>query len=182
MEDIARTKLDILYQDILGDVREILDRVEKLKEGLPAASNEAAGKLKVQVENILDAARLLGQGLNDISKQVDVHTQAAARNAAEAIKLDIKQSVADNIQEISSKMLKPEMKKVADEFEASSKNLDSSIKAIEARMQSATNNAVKRLSEATENMRIQRLWTIVYCIGGGFLGTSTSIMIFKLMH
>ena len=52
MNDTARTKLDILYQEVLGDVAAIIQKVEKLKIELPAAIGKAADGAVNRFESI----------------------------------------------------------------------------------------------------------------------------------
>jgi len=42
----ARSKLDILYQDVLGEIHEVINRVDALKADIPSAADQAAQKLK----------------------------------------------------------------------------------------------------------------------------------------
>jgi hypothetical protein len=89
----ARSKLDILYQDVLGDIHEIIVKVETLKTELPVATDAMADKLNVQTGNYLAAASKLADVLVNMTEKFDLHvnqaTISAAASASESAKLDI---------------------------------------------------------------------------------------------
>ena len=88
----ARTKLDIIYQDVLGDVHEILNRVDTLKSELPAAADAMADKLNIQTGNYLAAAGKLAEVLQNMSQEIDRAAAQAAATAGESARLDVRQA------------------------------------------------------------------------------------------
>lgn len=144
----ARTKLDILYQEVLGDVHAILNHVDELKAGLPTAFDGAASKLQGQTESMLAAAQQHRQGLNDLIKKVDAHIEAAARNAAELAKFDIRKSAATEIENYASTALQPILKKVTDD----------------------TAEAIGKLNDSVNQFNAARGLIVFYCFLGSILG------------
>lgn len=92
MANDARSKLDILYQDVLGEIHEVITRVESLKIEMPAVANEAAQKLEVQTGTMLAAADKLRGVLAEMAHQVDEYADTATKAAVEAGKVDIRQA------------------------------------------------------------------------------------------
>lgn len=88
----ARSKLDILYQDVLGEIHEVIDRVDGLKAGIPTAADQAAKKLELQTGTMLAAAEKLRDDISTTRKQADAYINAATQNAAEAAIVDIRQA------------------------------------------------------------------------------------------
>lgn len=90
----ARTKLDILYQDVLGEIHEVINRVDALKADIPSAADQAASKIELQTGTMLAAADKLREVLVDMSRQVDAYADESTKAAAEAAKADIRQAAA----------------------------------------------------------------------------------------
>ena len=88
----ARSKLDILYQDVLGEIHEVINRVDTLKTEIPSAPDQAAQKLELQTGTMLAAADKLRGVLSDMAKQVDNYADTATKKAVEAGKLDVRQA------------------------------------------------------------------------------------------
>jgi hypothetical protein len=65
-----RTKLDVLYEEVLGEVDRVIGRVEALREVLPKQAAEAEASL-------LRAAEVLSQAGDQYRAAVDRHTQVA---------------------------------------------------------------------------------------------------------
>ena len=96
----ARSKLDLLYQEVLGEVAEIVTRVEALKEGIPQATAalKSAASAAVEVKTalaqvpqvILSQTTAAGKDLRgqvhaagvEIGKAVTLAIEAAAQRAA----------------------------------------------------------------------------------------------------
>ena len=99
----ARSKLDLLYQDVLGEVADIITRVEALKEGIPQATAafksaaSAAGAVKTAIEQvpqvILSQTTAAGADLRgqvhaagvEIGQAVTLAIEAAAQSGATAL-------------------------------------------------------------------------------------------------
>lgn len=88
----ARSKLDILYQDVLGEIHDVITRVEKLRTDIPAVTDQAAATIEVQTGNLLASSEALRNVLMDMAKQVDAYATQATSAAAEAAKVDIRQT------------------------------------------------------------------------------------------
>ena len=80
----ARTKLDILYQEVLGDVKEVLDRMDQLKIELPNVFDGAIALIQIEHKNISLSADKLNALSQDIVSKIEAYVQASARNAADA--------------------------------------------------------------------------------------------------
>lgn len=73
----ARTKLDILYQDILGDVGDLLTRVERLNERFP----ELADEVNNSASRLESASTLIQQRLDEYAKKEAGKAAALERQA-----------------------------------------------------------------------------------------------------
>lgn len=88
----ARTKIDFLYKEVLGDVHTVLEQMESLKQEIPAAADAMADKLNVQTGHYLLAAEKLGAVLKGMSEEIDRAAVQAAGQASAAVKHDIGQA------------------------------------------------------------------------------------------
>ena len=66
----ARSKLDILYQDVLGEIHEVINRVDSLKADIRNTADQAAQKLELQTGTMLAAADKLRGVLDEMAKQL----------------------------------------------------------------------------------------------------------------
>lgn len=66
----ARSKIDILYQDVLGEINDVVNRVDELKTGIPESVDLATARLKVQADEMLALVGKLGN-LNKIVPQFE---------------------------------------------------------------------------------------------------------------
>lgn len=85
----ARTKLDLIYLDVLGDVHALLEKVELLKSGIPATADQAVMRLEKQVTALSITAQKLQdtsvRELGTLAKAIDEHTvRSLDRSIAEA--------------------------------------------------------------------------------------------------
>lgn len=119
----ARTKLDIMYQDALGDVRDILDRVDTLKAELPAAADSLGDKLNVQTGHYLMAAEKLAGVLQAMSQEIDRRAAQAVVTAGETAKLDIRQAAAAAAADAVSQTVGGEIAKVVGHVNNAANNL-----------------------------------------------------------
>lgn len=103
----ARSKLDILYQDVLGEIHEIINRVETLKADIPSAADKAIQRLERQTGTMMAASakneKLLLARVDELTlaiaslKDLDGAMQQAARqHAAKAIAPLLKELNQDN--------------------------------------------------------------------------------------
>lgn len=133
----------------------LVSHIEELKTSIPAASDEAAGKLEIQAEKILSSAQQLGQGLNEVTKQADAHIQAAANSAAELVKLDIRQGAVKSVKEAiqqSTKDLEETLTKI--------KGIGG---AVEGRLTSIAEKAIYSIDDARIKFESQRNRLVFYC-------------------
>lgn len=90
----ARSKIDILYQDVLGDIHEVLTKVDGLKVELPALADDVAAKLSGVLKEVADASaaaraatqsaeRLCGRLATD-RQQLVVEVQAGIKRGVRA--------------------------------------------------------------------------------------------------
>lgn len=85
----ARTKLDLIYQDVLGDVHALLEQIESLNKRIPATTDNAVMRLEKQVTALSIAAQQLQdtsvRELGALAKAIDDHTvRSLERSLAEA--------------------------------------------------------------------------------------------------
>lgn len=85
----ARTKLDLIYQDVLGDVHALLEQIESLNNRIPATTDNAVMRLEKQVTALSIAAQQLQdtsvRELGALAKAIDDHTvRSLERSLAEA--------------------------------------------------------------------------------------------------
>lgn len=103
----ARTKLDFLYQNVLGDVKEILDQMDALKEDLPNSLDGAIALIQTQNHHISSAAEKLNQSVNDITKRIDAYVSSAALHAGDAARVEVRQGVAEILNTLIYESLLP---------------------------------------------------------------------------
>lgn len=96
---IARKKIQILYHDVLGEVTKVLDRVELLKNELPAAAEE---KLARPVGELLMAAQHFEKAVVKMTdervKSVKADITASGERAKHDALGDIRQAVREAVQ------------------------------------------------------------------------------------
>lgn len=114
----ARTKLDILYRDVVGDVADLLDKVEALNKSLPFVAGEIDAKLLPLREELaalvgrisVDAEKLVQNSRNDIlrtgqSQQIELKEYAnkllekQAEKASEVVNSAVSLAVARSIEQ-----------------------------------------------------------------------------------
>lgn len=193
----ARTKLDILYQNVLGDVKEILDQMDALKAGLPNAFDGAMTDLQNQTENLSSTAEKLNQNVNDITKRIDAYVSAAALSAGDAARVDVRQGVAQSLNTLIYESLLPIIQKATTNSNESLEKLVGISTSIENKI---TNDAEKAIG--TLNMAIRTLkedvekegkkieenkWRhLQYTAIGALFGTGAAIgistVLYLLMH
>lgn len=64
----TRTKLDILYKDALGDIHEIMTRVESVKADIDKACGDATGRLNLQVSQMLATSNEIGKLITGLAE------------------------------------------------------------------------------------------------------------------
>lgn len=149
----ARTKLDILYQEVLGDVKEVLDRMDLLKLDLPNTFDEAISLIQIERKNITRSADKLSSDSQDIVLKIEEYVQASAKNAADEAKLNFSQAAADSLNSLIKDALLPiqlkantDAKNILDDLNLVSKN-------IQAASETATNNAINKLNSGINKLR-----------------------------
>lgn len=85
-----RTKIEFLYKEVLGDVTDVVARVEGIKSTVPAAMDAAAGRVQEQSNALLQAAQKLYSVLKLMSKEVDEHADASVKAAVERGKAELR--------------------------------------------------------------------------------------------
>src|SRR5688572_30005744 len=103
----ARTKLDILYQNVLGDVKEILDHMDSLKAGLPNAFEGSITSLKNQTDSLTSMAEKIDHNVSDITKRIDAYVSAAASSAGDAVRVNVRQGVSESLHNLVHESLLP---------------------------------------------------------------------------
>lgn len=101
----ARTKLDLIYQDVLGDVHALLEQIDALKLSIPATTDKTVMRLEKLVSELTIAAQQLQdcsvRELSTLAKAVDDRTaRHLERSLAEA-----KQQVNDVVKASVTKAL-----------------------------------------------------------------------------
>lgn len=88
----ARTKLDILYADVLGDIDAALARAAELRVDLRQIAADVPEKMGNQVDALLAATEKMRGVLSDMVVEVSRQADLAGKAAAEATKADIRQA------------------------------------------------------------------------------------------
>jgi prefoldin subunit 5 len=149
----ARTKLDILYQDVLGDVKEILDHMDALKVELPNAFEGSVTSLQKQSDNLTSTAEKLNQNVNDITKRIDAYVSAAASSAGDAVRVNVRQGVIECLHTLVLESLLPIIQKANTNSEGSLKQLLDISNAIESKITSDAEIAINALKIAVETLK-----------------------------
>jgi ribosome-associated translation inhibitor RaiA len=149
----ARTKLDILYQEVLGDVKEVLDRMDQLKIELPNVFDGAIALIQIEHKNISLSANKLNAGSQDIVSKIEAYVQASAKSAADAAKLDIRQATADSVNVLIKGSLQPILLQANIDARSNLDELRMISENILAASESATNNAINSLNSAINKLK-----------------------------
>ena len=150
----ARTKLDILYQDVLGDVKEILDHMDALKAGLPNTFEGSITSLKNQTDNLISTAEKLNQNVNDITKRIDAYVSAAALSAGDAARVDVRQGVAQSLNTLVYESLLPIIQKATTNSNESLEKLAGISSSIENKITSDAGKAINTLNAAISSLKV----------------------------
>jgi len=189
----ARTKLDILYQEFLGDVKEVLDRMDQLKLDLPNIFDGAITLIQLEHKNITLSADKLNAGSKDILNRIEAYVQASTQNAADNAKLEFGQAAKASLNTLIKDALLPillqantDARGILDELRLVSEN-------IQITSETATNNAINSLNIGikklkkeveTEAEKIEaNKWNHMLHSGiGALLGTGAAISISTLAY
>jgi hypothetical protein len=93
----ARTKLDILYKDVLGDVTHLLDKVDALKNSIPNVAIEVENQLKEVLDQISESISTLQGNKEQLIEQVNNNLQEAVKEMLGQIGAIAKSSVSEVI-------------------------------------------------------------------------------------
>lgn len=154
-----RSKLDILYQDVLGDLHDVLIRVETLKAEIPAAADKMGDALNTQAGNYLAAAEKAAAVLADLASQVDAYADASAKQAAEAAKLDIRQAATQAASEAVQAEIGKEIQGVVGLINQAARNLVTE-----------TDKARGAINAASQQVRWGWGKGVVVMVAGSFIG------------
>jgi hypothetical protein len=157
--DIVRMNLD-----------DLVFHIDRLKTSIPFESENAIVKMKGQAENIIAATRHLDQRVNAITEQINAYVLATTRNAVEAAKLDLQESMTDSAKTVANEILEPFLKKTVEDIAATHKQLIDRSGDLEKRIEKTTAFAVSQLNGASENMQSQWNRFGLYCAVAGFTG------------
>lgn len=150
----ARTKLDILYQNVLGDVKEILDHMDALKAGLPNAFDGAMTDLKNQTGSLTSTAEKINQTVNDITKRIDSYVSSAALHAGDAARVEIRQSVAESLNTLIYESLLPIINRANSNSNDSLEKLVNISTNIENKITSDAGKAISTLNAAISSLKV----------------------------
>lgn len=189
----ARTKLDILYQDVLGDVKEILDHMDALKAGLPNAFEGSITSLKNQTDNLTSTAEKLNQNVNDITKRIDAYVSSAALSAGDAARVDVRQGVAQSLNTLIYESLLPIIQKANTNSEESLKKLIGISNDIENKITTDAEKAIGALKTAINTLKEdvekegkkieENKWKhLQYTAIGALFGTGSAIAISTILY
>lgn len=149
----ARTKLDILYQDAISDVKEILDHMDVLRAGLPNAFDGAMTDLKNQNDNLISTAEKLNQSVNDITKRIDTYVSSAALHAGDAARVEVRQGVAESLNTLIYESLLPIINRANSNSNDSLEKLVGISTDIETKITSDAEKAISTLNAAISSLR-----------------------------
>lgn len=119
----ARTKIEFLYKEVLGDVHTVLEHMENLKKEFPLAADSMADKLNVQTGHYLMAAEKLADVLQNMSQEIDRSAAQAAVTAGESAKLDIRKAAAAAATEVVGQTVGDEVAKIVNQVNNAANNL-----------------------------------------------------------
>ena len=119
----ARTKIEFLYKEVLGDVHTVLEQMETLKKEFPAAADSLGDKLNVQTGHLLVAAEKLVGVLQSMAVGIDQAAAQAAVTAGESAKLDIRQAVASAAADVVGQSVSNEIAKAVGQVNDAASNL-----------------------------------------------------------
>lgn len=151
----ARTKLDFLYQNVLGDVKEILDQMDALKEDLPNSLDGAIALIQTQNHHISSAAEKLNQSVNDITKRIDAYVSSAALHAGDAARVEIRQSVAESLNTLIYESLLPIINRANSNSNDSLEKLVNISTNIENKITSDAGKAISTLNAAISSLKVE---------------------------
>lgn len=166
----ARTKLDIIYADVLGDINDLLSRLDKLKNDLPKASDDVATNFDNHAKRLINISSELEVNINSAITHLHEHAALAVLEAEKKAHEEVRQCVVETIDAstmslFSSKFLEMESKHTVE------------IK----RLNSAISEARKSLLATIEEMKIERAWSFFYCFVGSAFATLSMGFIFKVI-
>lgn len=99
-DDIGRTRIQILYKDVLGEVTEVLNRVERLKTELPASAEE---KLHKPVGQLIMLAQHIEKKVAEQTQKrldaVNADISASGERAKNDALGDVRQAVREAVQQ-----------------------------------------------------------------------------------
>ncbi len=87
----ARTKLEVLYLDGLGEINEVINRIEALKSEIPSAADQVCQKIEGHSAAMVKVTDHLGRDLLAAMSYVDKHVLEATKAAVEVARSDIRQ-------------------------------------------------------------------------------------------
>lgn len=102
----ARTKMEFLYKDTLGDIHDLVSRVEDIKKGVPdtvaeavqrleTSADAAASKLKTHSDSYVIAARNIQRAMLDLARRVDEYSNTSNKAAGEVAKAEIREAAKE---------------------------------------------------------------------------------------
>lgn len=92
----ARSKIDILYQDVLGDIHDVLTKVDGLKVELPALADDVTAKLSDVLKEISHAsssARAATQSAERLCDRLAIDRQQLVVEVQAGIKKSVRASM-----------------------------------------------------------------------------------------
>ncbi|MHB1527828.1 MAG: hypothetical protein ACYCXT_00090 [Acidiferrobacteraceae bacterium] len=148
----ARSKLDLLYQDVLGEVAEIVTRVEALQKGIPEATS-ALDKAGAMAGEVRDAV----VQIPDVILKQTTAAGADLRGQVRAAGIELGQGITAAIQSAATSGAAALKKAAADLPAAAAANQDEIIKEWRA----ALANAARDEARGALARRMARSWGMV---------------------
>jgi hypothetical protein len=182
--DVKRKKIDIIYQDVLGEVGDILKKLEEVQRDVTTTKETSAAHIQ-ELESIFttfheetfDVIRQqLMENMELLKKAVDERTLAST----EAAKADIQKAAIAFLPEIS-KNITETIKSVFDrEMESSIEAVRTNIAALKkeaATVEFKLNNAVKAAQERIEEIQPNSKWEgLIYAMIGSGVGAVSMVI------
>jgi hypothetical protein len=149
----ARSKLDILYQDALGDIDAILTRIENVDVGITRQTDEAVERLTMTIgaldkagQSFRDSSLTYGKQVNGKLTEIYEQTVAVTRTRAE-------------------------------------QDANAIVKALLARVEAEVRETVRKeiswpVTETVNEMRSNTWKTMVYCLACGIFGAGITVFTF----
>lgn len=157
----SRSKLDILYNDVLGDITEVINNLENIKTDIPAAVNDATSKIELQTGHLIAVANDLNKIILSMGSKIDEYASASVNSAIEAGKLDINKVITLAAKDALKSQIGREVNEVVGFINEAAKELVTE-----------TQRTQETIREAAQEARWGWFKGLTICMSGGVLSAA----------